>query len=124
MLMEIKKLIKSDPKLKLILFAGLIIQVLFSITATGFYHPDQHFQIIEFSSYQTGEPNAASYLWEYDHPVRSTIQVYLFTGWHWMINTVGIHDAFLELTLLRILLGLLMFAVFNIIVLHYFKNEQ
>ena len=124
MLKELIRVIQNDRKLQFILLAGLIIQILFSITATGFYHPDQHFQVIEFSSYQTGEPNAASVLWEYDHHVRSTIQVYIFSGWHWLINSIGIHDSYLELTLLRILLGLLMFAVFNLILLHYFKNEK
>ena len=124
MLRDIKEVIKNDLKLKYILLAGLVIQILFSITATGFYHPDQHFQVVEFSSYQSGEPNAASVLWEYDNPVRATVQVYLFTAWHWFITTIGIHNTYLELALLRILLGLLMFVVFNIIALHYFKNEK
>ena len=65
-----------------------------------------------------------SVLWESENPVRSTVQVYMFTAWHWLINTIGIHNSFLELTLLRIILGLLMFAVLSIIAMHYFKNEQ
>ena len=124
MLTEIKKVIRQDLKLKYLLIAGLLVQLLFSITATGFYHTDQHFQVIEFSSHQSGEPNSMSVLWESENPVRSTVQVYMFTAWHWLINTIGIHNSFLELTLLRIILGLLMFAVFSIIAMHYFKNEQ
>ena len=124
MLKELKIVIKDDQSLRYILFAGLIIQLLFSITATGFYHPDQHFQIIEFSSFQTGEPNSFASVWEAENHIRPTLQVYLFSAWHWLINGIGIHNAYLELTLLRVLLGLFIFAVFNIIALQYFKNEK
>jgi GPI mannosyltransferase 3 len=124
MISKIKELLNNDPRLKFILLAGLIIQVIVAYTATGSYHPDQHFQIIEFSSYQTGEPNGASALWEFYHPVRPTIQIYLFTAWHSVMQFLGINNPYTELTILRILLGLLMFTLFNAIAVYYFKNGE
>ena len=124
MLKEIILIIRNDLKLKFILFSALIIQIIFSITATGFYHPDQHFQIIEFSTYQLGEPSGFPYVWEFDHPVRATLQVYMFSGYHLLLKTLGITDPYLELTILRIILGLAMFILFNAMALHYFKDEK
>lgn len=120
----LKELIKSDRKLQLILLAGLIVQIIVAYTATGSYHPDQHFQVIEFSSYQRGEPNAATGIWEFSHPIRPTLQVYLFSGWHYLMNSVGISNPYTEMILLRIILGILMFTVFNLIATWYFKNDQ
>lgn len=124
MLREIITVIKNDSKLRYILLAGIFVQLVFCITATGFYHPDQHFQVIELSSLQLGDPSGFPYVWEYEHPVRATLQVYLFSGYHLLITALGIDDPYIELTILRIILGLLMFAVFNIISIHYFKNEK
>jgi phosphatidylinositol glycan class B len=124
MINKLKELLHNDPKLRLILVAGLIIQVVVAITATGSYHPDQHFQIIEFSSYQTGTPNSAASIWEFNHPIRPTLQVYLFSGWHYLMGSIGINNPYTELTILRIIVGLLMFGLFNLIAIYYFKNEQ
>lgn len=95
-----------------------------SITAIGTSSADQHFQVIEFSLHQLGQPSGAPYVWEYDHFVRGTLQVYLFSGYHLTMNAIGIADPYIQLTILRILLGLAMFAVFNLLAIHYFKNAQ
>jgi phosphatidylinositol glycan class B len=102
------------------LFAGVLIQIITSITAVGASSADQHFQIIEFSLNQLGQPSGAPYVWEYDHFVRGTIQVYIFSGYHLTLNASGITDPYTQLTILRIILGLLMFLVFNLLVFHYF----
>lgn len=106
------------------MFAGLVIQFITSVTAVGASSADQHFQIIEFSLNQLGQPSGAPYVWEYDHFVRSTIQVYLFSGFHLFLNAVGITDPYTQLTILRVILGVLMFVVFNLIVFHYFRNAS
>jgi len=118
----IKKIISEDARVKWLLFAGLIIQIITSITAVGASSADQHFQIIEFSLNQLGQPSGAPYVWEYDHFVRGTIQVYLFSGYHLVLNAIGITDPYTQLTILRLILGLLMFAVFNLLAFHYFGN--
>ena len=39
---------------RLILFAGLLIQIITAINAIGYLHPDQHFQLIEFAGFKLG----------------------------------------------------------------------
>lgn len=124
MLEKIIKPVCADRKLQLILSAGLVVQILFSVTATGFYHPDQHFSIVEFSSYQSGEIHAADKVWEFRNPVRPTLQVYVFTAWHRLMEMAGISNPYQEMTLLRMVLGLFQFMVFNLLLLHFLKNEQ
>jgi hypothetical protein len=100
MLRSTWKIIQSDPQIKWLLFAGLMIQVLTSITAIGVSSADQHFQIVEFSMHQLGKPSGASYVWEFDHFVRPTLQVYLFSAYHMACNGIGITDPYQQLTIL------------------------
>ena len=46
----------------------------------------------------------------------------MFSGYHLTLNAIGITDPYTQLTILRILLGLLMFIVFNLLAFHYFGN--
>jgi len=71
-----------------------------------------------------GKPSGAPYVWEYDHFVRSTIQVYIFSGYHLLLNAIGITDPYTQLTILRVILGIIMFVVFNLLAFHYFKNAS
>lgn len=119
---EIRQIIQGDRRLLWLLIAGLAIQVITSITAIGTSSADQHFQIIEFSLYQLGKPSGATYVWEIDHFVRPTLQVYLFSGYHLVLNKIGLTDPYQQLTILRVLLGMIMYVVFNLMAFFYFKN--
>ncbi len=124
MLAEVKKIILQDRRLQLILSGGLIIQLITCITATGFYHPDQHFSIVEFSSWQLGKESGVNYVWEFTHFVRPTLQIHLFSAYYKFCAFFGIFDPYVQLMILRIILGLTMFTLFNLISFHYFKNEK
>lgn len=122
LLTTLKNIISTDNRIKWILFAGLVIQVITAITQVGASSADQHFQVIEFSLDQLGQPSGFPYVWEYDHFVRPTLQVYLFSGYHLLLNGIGISDPYVQLTILRVLLGIGMFVVFNVFAIHYFKG--
>lgn len=124
MLKGIKYLLKEDRKLQIILILGLLVQIIISVTSDGFHHPDQHFQIIEFSSYQLGVPTGAGHVWEMTNFVRPTLQVYLFSAYSIVSDLVRINDPYTQLTLLRVILGIVMFITFNLIAVYYFKNAQ
>lgn len=120
------KTIQSDPKIKLTLLIGLLVQIIFCITSVGYFHPDQHFQIIEFSGYQLHKPNAATAVWELASNIRPTIQVYIFSGFRLCCNFFSITNPFLQLTILRLLQGLIIWAIFNLLAFYYCdkKNKQ
>ena len=122
MFKQVFRLIQSDTKIKWLLFGGFFIQLITALTAIGTSSADQHFQIIEFSLHQLGQPSGATYVWEINNFVRPTIQVYLFSGFHLALNYIGIADPYTQLTILRILLGTTMFVVFNLMAFHYFRN--
>lgn len=114
----------NDRKVQWILLGGLLVQILFCITAVGFLHPDQHFQVIEFSSYQLGEQSSAGSVWELAAQIRPTLQIYIFSAFIKVCRLLHIDDAYTQLMLLRFIFGLLAFAVFNRIALHYFKDNK
>lgn len=121
---ELKDFIRQDSRLRLLLLASLIVQVIICLTAVGIYHPDQYFQIIEFSSYQLHKPSAAGHIWEFSAHLRPTMQVYLFSAYYSVCTVLGIRDPYLQLALLRLLFGLALFVLFNGICLYYFRHEQ
>lgn len=124
-LYKLIEIIKKDRLLQLILFAGLLIQLFTAITAHGFFHPDQHFQIIEFSSLQLHKESYAPHIWEYTSQIRPSLQVYIFSGYELLCNAIGITDPFNQLTLLRIIQSLIFLMVFNSIAIWYFgKGEK
>lgn len=124
MLNDIKKIIQTDRKLQLLLLGSLIVQLIVCMNQPGFYHPDQHFQIIEFSSYQLHKNSAAAHVWEINDFVRSTLQIYIFSAFRIVCDFISLHDPYQQLTFLRVLLGLVAFVLFNLIAIHYFKNKK
>jgi phosphatidylinositol glycan class B len=107
-----------------ILLAGLIVQVITSITQAGVSSADQHFQIVEFSLDQLGKKNGFVQVWEYTNFVRPTVQVYLFSGYHLLLNALNITDPYTQLTILRVFLGVIMWVVFNLLALHFTRNAE
>jgi phosphatidylinositol glycan class B len=120
----LKGIIRDDRRLWWVLSASLLVQMIVCWTAVGIYHPDQYFQIIEFSSYQLHRPSAAGRVWEFAAHLRPTIQVYLFSGYYWLCTTLGIHDPYFQLGLLRMIFGLSLFVLFNGICIHYFQKDR
>src|SRR6202000_36903 len=121
---KLTEMIREDIRLRMILSLGVLVQVVVCITAIGIYHPDQHFQIIEFSSHQLHKASAAADVWEYSAQIRSTLQVYLFSGYYEVCTWIGIHDPYVQLEVLRIVFGLGLFVFFNAITLYYVRNED
>jgi len=116
--------LRNDRRLIWVLLTGLIIQVITCITAVGGSSFDQHFSIIEFSSYQLNTENAADYAIELEKMLRPTLQVYLFSGFIKCCHALHIYDPMTQLTILRVLLGILMLAVFNGIAVYYFRGDK
>jgi phosphatidylinositol glycan class B len=119
---KLTEMLREDTRLRLILLLGALIQVVVCVTAIGIYHPDQHFQIIEFSSHQLHKASAATDVWEFSAHIRSTLQVYLFSAYYEGCMAVGIRDPYLQLEVLRIGFGLVLFVFFNGITLYYFRQ--
>ncbi|MBS4042673.1 MAG: hypothetical protein KGZ59_02530 [Chitinophagaceae bacterium] len=116
--------IKDSTSIQLVLGFGLLIQIVFCITGIGYFHPDQHFQIIEFSSLQLHLPNAANSVWELESSIRPTIQVYLFSGYRLIVEYLGVLNPFIQLLILRLIQGLLFWYLLNYIAFFYNKHTS
>lgn len=119
---DVVKNLLSDRRIVWLLLAGLAVQIITAIIAVGGNHTDQHFQIIEFSMYQLGRESGAMHVWEIDHFVRPTLQVYIFSAYYLFCGYMGIDDPFTQLTILRIIQGALLWAVFNMVTAYYCRN--
>ncbi len=107
-----------------LLLIALLVQFVTCLTQIGYLHPDQHFQLIEFSSWQLGEPSGATRVWELTSHIRPTVQVYFFSGFVEMCRFVGITDPYIQLTILRVLMGLAGFALFNAMAVYSFRDNR
>ncbi|GAB3549880.1 glycosyltransferase family protein [Spirosoma fluminis] len=113
-----------SPRLQYLFLFSVLVQLLFCLTQVGYLHPDQHFQLIEFSSWQLGEPSGATSVWELNSHIRPTLQVYLFSGFVKLCRFCYVYDAYTQLTIVRILTGLFSFTLFNALALYYFKSDK
>lgn len=118
------QLIRRDSRVQWLLLFSLLLQIVFCITQVGFLHPDQHFQLIEFSSWQLGEPSGATGVWELKSHIRPTLQVYLFSGFVTVCRFLQINDPYSQLAVLRVLFGVSGFVLFNALGIHYFKSDR
>lgn len=98
---------------KMALVVILIVYILCAVNSRGFYHPDEHYQIIEFAGLKMGWNTGYDLPWEYDYQIRPTIQPWL--AWLLFKGCVffQIRDHFVLSALLRILTAL--FSIFAII---------
>jgi phosphatidylinositol glycan class B len=113
-----------DKPIFLILCTGFIVQLISSYQAIGYWHPDQHFSVIEFASYKLGITPENLLAWEYPNKVRPTIQVYMFILFSHLLKILNIENGYTVLSILRILLGMLNFILFNYLILKHFGKDR
>jgi len=124
--MTIPSLFNNNTKKIIYLFLSiaLIIHVIQAIQAVGYFHPDQHFSIIEFASYKLGFSSADQMAWEFPNKVRPTIQVYLFLGYYHLMDLLNLGEAYISLAILRVIVVLINFLLFNYVITREFKSEN
>jgi phosphatidylinositol glycan class B len=102
---------------KIINYIVIISITVFAITAlnsNGFYHADEHYQVLEFAIYKDGINEAKDLAWEFKEKMRSGILptfAYVFFG---LLKTIGIVEPHMQNTLLRLLVAILaLFTLFK-----------
>lgn len=99
----------------------LIAIIWYTVTAwfsSGYLHPDEHYQIIEFAGYINGWNNSSELMWEFESQIRSSIQPFLcalfLKIWKWINIDNPFHQGFL----LRLITGL-----FSVFCIRFFVNS-
>ncbi len=94
----IKSGLKVEPhELKFIfrwLFLALILHVIAAVMSTGFYHVDEHFQILEFMNYKLGRSPVHELPLEYGQLMRPWLLPALLTGITKFLLALGIQSPF------------------------------
>jgi len=115
-----------EPQYKKNSFYALVLAVaaiLFFITAYnshGFYHPDEHYQIVEFAQAKLGIIDTKTLAWEYHEQIRPTAQPMLCFFVLKVLHAFKIVNPYHQTLCLRLLT-----AFFALIAIHFFvKNTQ
>ena len=86
--------------------------------ADGYFHPDEHYQLIEFSGLKTGHTLEEDLAWEYKEQMRPTLQPWI-TYFVLSTSQYFTHDPFIQIFFLRWLT-----AILAIIAIRYFIKQS
>lgn len=100
---------------KIVFYVITIVYMICAIYSNGFYHPDEHYQIIEFAGLKAGWNTGSDLAWEYYYQIRPTLQPWLayilFKAW----NLCSVRNPFVLVMLLR-----MVSAAFSIVAISFF----
>jgi phosphatidylinositol glycan class B len=112
----LRNILKLDKDLPLWPIAITItLHLLTPFFSTGFYHFDEHFQILEFLSYFNGELEADLLPWEFSNKMRSWVQPLFYYIIQKPQILLGINNPFIHVLSFRLVTSLLsLFAMWTL----------
>ncbi len=102
----------SNLSYRTLVYIGLGLYTLAAVFSEGYYHPDEHFQILEFADYKLGITPAADLPWEFHQQIRPALQPVLALGVIKAARALGSPNPFTHALLLRLISGWLALLVF------------
>jgi phosphatidylinositol glycan class B len=90
---------------------SLFVFFLTAIFSEGYYHPDEHFQILEYANYKLGNVPASELPWEFKEKIRPALQPAIAYVFFKFLKFSGIHNPFTYALLLRIITALIAWFV-------------
>ncbi|MEO9209764.1 MAG: hypothetical protein ABI208_01625 [Ginsengibacter sp.] len=100
---------------KVIMAIAFIVYLVTAINSKGYFHYDEHYQIIEFANLKLGVNKPLDLAWEYKAQIRPAIQPAICVVMFKMLQGAGIADVYtlaLSLRLLTLLLALTAISLF------------
>jgi GPI mannosyltransferase 3 len=86
---------------------SLALSFLAAIFASGYHHPDEYVQIVEFANLKLGGTTPANLSWEFGAAIRSWFQPTLFVVLSRILHTAGLDDPFWQIGVFRMFHGVL-----------------
>lgn len=111
---------------KLLLLGGLFAFIITAFFSNGYFHADEHFQILEFANYKRGLTPASELPWEFNEKIRPALQPSLALGAVTFLGWMGIESPFTQVLILRLLTAFLSWFVISklaLLLVDQFKNE-
>jgi len=98
-------------KIRHILIIGFILFIVAAIFTEGYFHPDEHFQLLEFANYKLGGIKGEYLPWEFDEQMRPTFQVFIAYSVCMAFKAIGAFDPYVVTTFLRLITAGCMFIL-------------
>ncbi len=100
-----------------IFILGLLVFITASVFSSGYYHPDEHFQILEFCNYKLGNSSASDLPWEFNEKMRPALQPSIGIVIIKFLNFIGINNPFTYSFALRLMSALFSWFIISSICL-------
>lgn len=125
--MQLSTLLIKKHQLKTVLFLALIITIVTAIYSNGYFHADEHYQIIEFAGFKLGTHAPNELAWEFHSQIRPTLQPTIAFVLFELFSSIGLENPYHQTFLLRLITGI--FALFAITFFikkteHLIQNER
>jgi phosphatidylinositol glycan class B len=92
---------------KIILLIAIVWYIVTAFNSNGFYHPDEHFQILEFANFKSNDSPVEDLSWEYQAKIRPTMQIWLAYSLFNVLKFFGAYNPFFAAFILRLITGML-----------------
>lgn len=99
--------------------AALLIYIIAAYHCLGYYHPDEHYQLIEFAGLKTGDNKQVDLAWEYNAQIRPALQPYICLGIFRVLALINITDPYMCAFALR-----LVTAILAVLIIRKFIQSQ
>jgi len=103
-------------------FISILTICICSIFSIGFFHPDEHYQILEFANYKLGNIDKSQLPWEFQEKIRPTLQPIFALISIKFLNSLSIFSPFAITFIFRLISSTLSFYTLHSLYI-YFKNE-
>lgn len=109
----------SDQQFHFAVFIlALVIYMLTAYQSSGYYHADEHYQIVEFAGFKLGTHAPSDLTWEFHNKMRSAIQPTIATASFSALHIIGVTDPYYQTFFLRLLS-----VVLALLVIRYFVQS-
>lgn len=82
-----------------------------AVNSKGFYHWDEHYQVVEFASFKMGVAKHDDMPWEFNEQIRPASQPAIAFVAFKVMNKIGVHSPFLHIFALRLVAAVLSLTV-------------
>lgn len=91
--------------INLIFAVSLLVHVLYAIKCLGYYHPDKHFQILEFAGTKLAltDRSFSDMPWEFHEKIRSSVQPYFVIAVSRLLALANAYDPFTLVVILQLI---------------------
>ena len=110
--------------MKKYIYGSALLFIIASIYSVGYFHPDEHFQILEFALYKLNGTNPNNLAWEFAATIRPGLQPFIAYSVLKVGGALGITNPFVIAFILRLLSAILSFGTILYLYKALLRNDK